>query len=64
MAKVLLVNPNKWGRGITSIWIASHSAKLKKAGHSVDLFDCTFFKSWRLWIFGDSTFSSRQSVKK
>ena len=46
MAKVLLVNPNKWGRGITSIWIASHSAKLKKAGHSVDLFDCTFFKSW------------------
>ena len=30
MAKVLFINPNKWGRGITHIWIASHSSALKK----------------------------------
>ena len=30
MAKILLVNPNKWGRGITHIWIASHSGLLKR----------------------------------
>ena len=28
---VLLINPNKWGRGITHIWIASHSTpKIEK----------------------------------
>lgn len=46
--RVLLINPNRWGRGITSIWIASHSAILKKHGHSVKLFDCTFYRSWQL----------------
>ena len=46
MAKILLVNPNKWGRGITHIWIASHSATLKAEGHEVSLFDCTFYKNW------------------
>ena len=46
MAKVLLINPNKWGRGITAIWIASHSASLKKQGHTVELFDCTFYSDW------------------
>ena len=45
MAKVLLVYPNKWGRGITPIWVASHSATLRQS-HNVDLFDCTFFKDW------------------
>lgn len=45
MAKILLINPNKWGRGITHIWIASHSAILKKS-HEVELFDSTFFKNW------------------
>tara|TARA_X000000950_G_C13508319_1_gene494673 strand:+ start:106 stop:216 length:111 start_codon:yes stop_codon:yes gene_type:complete len=30
MAKVFLVNPNKYGRGHTHIWIASHSSFLKK----------------------------------
>lgn len=46
MARILFVNPNKWGRGITPIWIASHSALLKKNNHDVDLFDCTFFENW------------------
>ena len=46
MAKILLINPNKWGRGITHIWIASHSATLKAEGHEVSLFDCTFYKNW------------------
>ena len=30
MAKILFINPNKWGRGITPIWVASHSGLLKK----------------------------------
>lgn len=46
MAKVLLLNPNKWGRGIAHIWIASHSSILKKNEHKVELFDCTFYKDW------------------
>lgn len=46
MAKVLLINPNKWGRGITAIWIPSHVATLRSLGHDVQLFDCTFFKNW------------------
>lgn len=46
MAKVLLVNPNKWGRGITHIWIASHSSILKKNNHLVELFDSTFYLDW------------------
>jgi len=44
--KILFINPNKWGRGITSIWIASHSALLKKFHHEVQLFDCTFYSEW------------------
>jgi radical SAM superfamily enzyme YgiQ (UPF0313 family) len=48
MAKVLLINPNRWGRGITHIWIASHSAILKKNNHEVELFDATFYKDWSL----------------
>ncbi len=44
--KILLINPNKWGRGITTIWIASHSGCLKRIGHSVELFDATFYKNW------------------
>ena len=43
MAKILLINPNKWGRGITPIWIASHSAYLKSERHNVKLFDATFY---------------------
>ena len=46
MAKVLLINPNKWGRGITTLWIASHSASLKAQGHEVELFDSTFYRDW------------------
>ena len=46
MSKVLLINPNVWGRGITPIWIASHSAILKNGGHIVELFDGTFYKEW------------------
>lgn len=46
MAKILLINPNKWGRGITHIWIASHSGVLKKSNHKVKLFDSSFFLNW------------------
>jgi len=46
MSKILLINPNKWGRGITALCIASHSATLKAQGHSVELFDATFFGNW------------------
>lgn len=46
MAKILFINPNKWGRGITPIWVASHSGLLKKNSHEVELFDCTFFLNW------------------
>ena len=46
MAKILLINPNKWGRGITHIWISTHSSILKKKKHEVELFDCTFYSEW------------------
>jgi anaerobic magnesium-protoporphyrin IX monomethyl ester cyclase len=48
MAKILFINPNKWGRGITHIWIASHSGILKRNNHKVKLFDSTFYSSWSL----------------
>ena len=38
MAKILLVNPNKWGRGVTAIWIPAHVAVLRAQGHEVELF--------------------------
>ena len=46
MAKVLFLHPNKWGRGVTAIWIPSHAAVLKARGHEVGLFDCTFYQDW------------------
>ena len=46
MAKILLIQPNRWGRGITSIWIPSHAGILKSRNHDVKLFDCTFYKNW------------------
>ena len=46
MNKILLLNPNKWGRGITSIWIPGHAAILKDRNHQVRLFDSTFYKNW------------------
>ena len=55
MAKILLINPNKWGRGITHIWIASHSSILKKSNHEVELFDCTFYADWTDNEIGYST---------
>lgn len=48
MSKILFINPNKWGRGITHIWIASHSGILKRNNHEVELFDCTFYSNWSL----------------
>ena len=30
MSRVLLINPNKWGRGITHIWIPTHASILKR----------------------------------
>jgi anaerobic magnesium-protoporphyrin IX monomethyl ester cyclase len=44
--RVLLLNPSKWGRGITTIWVASHAATLREQGYVVELFDATFFKDW------------------
>ena len=44
--KILFLNPNKWGRGITTIWIASHSGVLKRNNCIVELFDSTFYKKW------------------
>jgi len=46
MSKILFINPSKWGRGITPIWIPSHAAVLKNQGHSVELFDSTFYENW------------------
>lgn len=46
MANILMVSPNKWGRGITNIWAASHSGILKANGHSVKFFDATFYSEW------------------
>ncbi len=46
MAKILIINPNKWGRGITHIWIASHTGILRHNKHEVDLFDCSFYSEW------------------
>ena len=46
MSRILILNPSRWGRGITPIWIASHTAILKAQGHDVALFDATFFKDW------------------
>jgi len=48
MSKILFINPNKWGRGITHIWIASHSGILKRNNHFVELFDSTFYSNWSL----------------
>jgi anaerobic magnesium-protoporphyrin IX monomethyl ester cyclase len=44
--KVLFLYPNKWGRGITPIWVASHNGVLKKNEFQTDIFDCTFFSKW------------------
>jgi anaerobic magnesium-protoporphyrin IX monomethyl ester cyclase len=46
MARILLLNPGRWGRGITPIWVASHAALLKAQGHEVALFDATFYSDW------------------
>ena len=46
MVRILFLNPNKWGRGITPIWIPSHAAVLKSKKHEVGLFDATFYKNW------------------
>ena len=48
MANVLFINPSKWRRGITPIWITSHSAPLKSKEHQVKLFDATFYKKWSI----------------
>ena len=61
MAKVLLINPNKWGRGITHIWIPSHTSVLRGAGHNVKLFDCSFYT----WTKSFSrSFKSKISIPK
>jgi radical SAM superfamily enzyme YgiQ (UPF0313 family) len=47
MPNLLFINPNRWGRGITTIWISAHAALLKNNGHKVKLFDSTFYKNWK-----------------
>jgi len=44
--KILFLYPSKWGRGITPIWVASHTSLLRHHGHKVSYFDCTFFAEW------------------
>ncbi len=46
MLRVMLVHPNKWGRGITAIWIPSHAGVARDLGHDVQLFDATFYRDW------------------
>tara|TARA_Y100000593_G_C4305994_1_gene335746 strand:+ start:335 stop:1825 length:1491 start_codon:yes stop_codon:yes gene_type:complete len=46
MNKILLINPSKWGRGVTSVWIPSHTSILRNLGYQVELFDCTFYSCW------------------
>ena len=46
MSRVLLLHPGKWGRGMTPVWVASHSAILKRDGHAVEYFDSTFYQDW------------------
>ncbi len=48
MSKILFLNPNRWGRGITHIWISSHSGILKRNNHIVELFDASFYSDWSL----------------
>jgi radical SAM superfamily enzyme YgiQ (UPF0313 family) len=55
MARILLVHPNRWGRGITAIWIPSHTAVLKEQGHDVRLFDATFYTDWSVDEVGYNT---------
>jgi radical SAM superfamily enzyme YgiQ (UPF0313 family) len=55
MARILLLYPNRWGRGITALWIPSHTAVLRSRGHEVRLFDCTFYKDW---TFNETRFNT------
>ncbi len=55
MAKLLLINPNKWGRGITHIWITSHTGILKKNNHSIKYFDSSFYADWSVDEVGFNT---------
>ncbi|GGB75351.1 B12-binding domain-containing radical SAM protein [Henriciella pelagia] len=55
MAKILFINPNKWGRGITAIWIPAHAGLLREKGHEVELFDATFYTEWTVDEIGYNT---------
>ena len=46
--RVLLLNPNSWGRAFTPIGLATVSALLKNRGHSAKLFDTTFYDDWEI----------------
>lgn len=47
MASILLLNTTQWGRGITPIWLASHSGILKSHGHTCNLCDFNFLECWQ-----------------
>ena len=45
--KVLFLHPNKWGRGVTAIWIASHLGILNKNPNvQSEIFDLSFYEDW------------------
>lgn len=45
---VLLLNPNSWGRAFTPIGLSTVSGLLKDRGHTVKLFDTTFYDDWEI----------------
>ena len=55
MARILFIHPNKWGRGITAIWIPAHTGLLRASGHEVELFDATFYSEWTIDEVGYNT---------
>jgi anaerobic magnesium-protoporphyrin IX monomethyl ester cyclase len=46
VARILLLNTTQWGRGITPIWVASHTGILRQGGHDVFLCDLNFLSEW------------------
>ena len=45
--KVLFLHPNKWGRGVTAIWVASHLGILNKNPNiQSEIFDFSFYEDW------------------
>ena len=54
MSKILLINPNKWGRGDFYLDRLAFSP-IKLNGHDVSLFDATFYSQWTVDEVGYNT---------